>query len=412
MRFMKYLIVLGDGMADVPNPILSGKTPLQAASTPTICEYASKAICGLVKTLPDNVEPGSGPANMSVMGYDPLIYYTGRSPLEAISMGVPVENNDIVFRCNLVSLQHNGSVVPFEELTMHDYSAGEISTAEAQIIISDLDNALGREGLKLYAGRSYRHCLVWRDGPLHSELTAPHDITGRTISQYLPKGPAREDILNLMKRSYELLKEHPINVNRRLEGKNTADSIWLWGQGTKPVWPSFKSLYNKSGAVISAVDLLFGIAISAGLRPIEVEGATGNLESNLSGKADAAIRAFEDGIEYVYVHVEAPDECGHQGDVLGKVHAIERIENEIVRPLLTYLEDLKKSTGEDFRFLLLPDHPTPLDIRTHTSDPVPFILYDSTKYVSSGVTKYDEFSCNETGVFYPTGPSLFESFIK
>jgi 2,3-bisphosphoglycerate-independent phosphoglycerate mutase len=412
MKLMKYLIVLGDGMADIPNSSLSGKTPLQAAVTPIISDYASRALCGMVKTLPDDVEPGSGPANMSVMGYDPLLYYTGRSPLEAVSMGVPIQDGDIVFRCNLVSLRQSNALSSYEDLIMKDYSAGEISTEEAHVLITDLDAALGTEGLHLYSGRSYRHCLVWHNGPLQSQLTAPHDITDKDVRHYLPKGQMESEILQLMKRSHEVLKDHPVNLKRRLEGKNTADSIWLWGQGTRPNWPSFQSMYNKSGAVISAVDLLFGIAICAGLKPIEVEGATGNLNSNLLGKAKAAIRAFKEGIEYVYVHVEAPDECGHQGDIFGKVRAIEKIESDVIRPLLQHLEDSKKTTGEDFRFMFLPDHPTPLDIRTHTSNPVPFLLYDSTDDKRSGVEKYDEYSCAGTGIFYPTGPSLFEEFIK
>jgi len=399
-------------MADLPIPELGGKTPLQAATTPIADSLAATSLCGMVQTVPEGMEPGSGPANMSVMGYDPIKFYTGRSPLEAVNLGIQMNPDDIVFRCNLVSLQKPLNDSRYEECSMLDYSSGEISTAESSELIHDLGKALSSDKIRFFAGRSYRHCMVWENGPLCSQLTPPHDISGKTIAGYLPSGDRSDILLELMKNSVGILSDHPVNQSRRARGLRTADSIWLWGQGTRPNLPSFESVYGKRGAVISAVDLVFGIGRCAGLDVIEVPGATGILSSNLNGKAQAAIGCFSSGMDYVYLHVEAPDECGHQGDVHGKIEAISRIDREILLPVYEYLEKSRKQTGENYRIMFLPDHPTPISIRTHTSDPVPFLLYDSGECRDSGICDYSESSANSTGVHFSSGPELFERFIR
>jgi len=410
---MKYFILLGDGMADLPIQELLGYTPLQQAYKPNINSLAPQSECGLVRTIPDNMEPGSGPANMSVMGYPPEKYYTGRSPLEALSLGIQMAPDDMVFRCNLVSLSGNPDELGgYEKLTMKDYSAGEISTLEASKLIDALATELTDSDLHFYPGRSYRHCTVWEKGPGDTLLTPPHDITGKEIMSYLPSGNGASRLLGLMKKSYEILKNHPINVARRNSGKNTADSIWLWGQGTRPAIDDFTTLYGKTGAVISAVDLIFGLGRGAGLEVIEVDGATGTLDTNFAGKGQAAIRAFSTGIDYVYLHVEAPDECGHHGDIFGKVQAIEWIDEAIAGPVLRYLEDNRKIRGEDYHFMVLPDHPTPTSIKTHTSDPVPFLLYRSEDKNHIGIANYCECEATQTKIFYESGPALFAEFIK
>jgi len=409
---MKYFVLLGDGMADRPIPELSNRTPLQTAEIPCANSLSAKSLCGLVQTIPEGMEPGSGPANMSVMGYDPARYYTGRSPIEAVSLGIDMSPEDIVFRCNLVSLsgrRDNG--FSYRDLTMADYSAGEITTEESCVLIRALEDELSSDLIHFYAGRSYRHCLVWKNGPIGSVLTPPHDISGKCVSDYLPKGEGSELLNGLMRRSEAILHSHPVNVRRKELGKPTADSIWLWGQGTRPDLPSFESLYGKSGAVISAVDLVFGIGLLIGLQIIEVPGATGNLNTNFAGKAKAAMRAFEDGKEFVYLHVEAPDECGHQGDHAGKVKAIERIDADILSPVSEWLQENKKKTGEEYRILFLPDHPTPVSIRTHTSEPVPFMLYSSISPAGNGAKAFNEPEAAATGLRFDSGPCLFRFFI-
>lgn len=399
-------------MADLPVSEIGGITPLQAANKPIADSLASASLCGMVQTVPEGMEPGSGPANMSVMGYDPVKYYTGRSPLEAVNLGIRMNPTDVVFRCNLVSLAKPLISSPYEESSMLDYSSGEITTAESAELIRDLSSALSSDIIRFYAGRSYRHCMVWENGPLSTLLTPPHDISGKAITEYLPSGDRSDVLLDLMKKSVRILSDHPVNRNRRERGLRTADSIWLWGQGTRPNLPSFDSLYGKKGAVISAVDLVFGIGRCAGLEVIEVPGATGTLSSNLTGKAQAAIDSFSSGTDYVYLHVEAPDECGHQGDLHGKIEAIARIDREILRPVYEYLEKSRQMNGDHYRIMFLPDHPTPLSIRTHTSDPVPFLLYGSRDQKGCGVSDFSELSAGSTGIHFSSGPALFERFIR
>lgn len=409
---MKYFILLGDGMSDLPISELNGKTPLQASNIPTADFLCANSICGMVKTVPDGMEPGSGPANMAVMGYDPSKYYTGRSPLEAVSLGIQMAPEDIVFRCNLVSLLSSSDKKEYRNAMMLDYSSGEITTAEAAKLISSIQTNLSSDDTTFYAGRSYRHCLVWKNGPTEATLTPPHDISGKCIETYLPTGERADQIISLMTQSVDVLKNHPVNISRKERGLHTADSIWLWGQGSRPSLPSFKSLYGRKGAVISAVDLIFGIGMCAGLQTIEVEGATGTLATNYKGKADAAIQAFSTGMDYVYLHVEAPDECGHHADIYGKIEAIENIDKYVLLPVYNHLLAEKERTGEDFRILFLPDHPTPISLRTHTSEAVPFLLYRSDSTVSSVASSYSEFSASQTGVHFSTGPALFEEFIR
>jgi 2,3-bisphosphoglycerate-independent phosphoglycerate mutase len=420
---MKYFILLGDGMADLPISELSGMTPLQFAHKPNIDYLAVSATCGMVQTIPEGMEPGSGPANMSVMGYDPNVYYTGRSPLEALSLGIEMAPTDMVFRCNLVSLSQpepdrsesnkpEVSDADYCDLTMLDYSSGEISTEEASGLIAAIEKSLSSDDLHFFPGKSYRHCTVWQHGPGSMVLTPPHDISGRCIREYLPTGEGSDRILSLMKASQKILKDHPVNVRRREKGLNTADSIWLWGQGTKPAMADFTETYGRKGAVISAVDLIFGLGRCSGLELIEVPGATGRLDTNFAGKGQAAIDGFTSGLDYIYLHVEAPDECGHHGDAPGKVLSIERIDEYIAGPVMEYLEANRQKTGEDYKIMILPDHPTPVSIRTHSENPVPFLLYQSNAPVSSGVTNYCEDQAEKTGIRYGSGPSLFEAFIK
>jgi len=410
---MKYFILLGDGMADLPIPELSGKTPLAYARKPNIDNLAQNAVCGMVQTIPEGMEPGSGPANMSVMGYDPNVYYTGRSPLEALSLGLQMNPTDMVFRCNLVSLSPSADPLDdYEDMTMLDYSSGEISTEESAAIISTIEKSLSSEDLHFFPGKSYRHCTIWQNGPASTLLTPPHDISGKTIREYLPWGEGADRILSLMRASYEILKIHPVNIRRRELGQNTADSIWLWGQGTKPAMADFTETYGRKGAVISAVDLIFGLGRCAGLETIEVEGATGRLDTNFAGKGQAAINGFISGLDYIYLHVEAPDECGHHGDSEGKVLSIERIDEFIAGPVWKYLEDNRRLTGEDYKIMVLPDHPTPVSLRTHSEDPVPFLLYESKSATKAGITNYCEKEAAATGVKYESGPALFKAFIN
>lgn len=408
---MKYLILLGDGMADLPIPELSMQTPLKSADKPNMDRLVGASVCGMVKTIPDGMEPGSGPANMSVMGYDPNVFYTGRSPLEALSLGLDMAPTDMIFRCNLVSLSQGAGSEEYEGMKMLDYSSGEISTEESTELIRSLEKELSLADLHFYPGRSYRHCTIWQNGPGTTVFTPPHDITGRNIREYMPSGEGSDRIIRLMKASYEILKDHPVNVRRREKGLNTADSIWLWGQGTKPAMADFEATYGRKGAVISAVDLIFGLGRCAGLEVIEVPGATGTLDTNFEGKGLAAIDAFKRGLDYVYVHVEAPDECGHHGDVLGKVYSIEQIDQKILAPLFEYLESNRLQTGEHFRIMILPDHPTPISTRTHSEQPVPFMLYDSSDLQDSGVKCYCEDEAAMTGIRYSSGPDLFRAFI-
>ena len=367
----KYVVILGDGMADYPIDELGGKTPLEVADKPNIDALCAKGELGLVKTVPAGMKPGSDVANLAVMGYSPARYYSGRSPLEALSIGIDLKDTDVAIRCNLVTLSDDE---PYENKTMLDYSAGEISTAEAKELIDFIESRLGNDKLHFYSGVSYRHCLVRHDSTLGTEYTPPHDISDKRITDYLPKALYGEEMLALLQKSYELLKDHPVNVARVKAGKNPANSIWLWGEGTRPALTSFEEKYGKIGAVISAVDLIKGIGIGAKMQVIEVEGACGTYETNFAGKAESAVKALlEDGCDYVYVHMEAPDECGHQGDLRHKILSIELIDHVVVQ----YIVDKLRCAKVDFSILVAPDHPTPIKLKTHTSDAVPYVLYRS-----------------------------------
>lgn len=380
---MKYIVILCDGMADKPLEELGGKTPLEAARTANMDRLAEKAEIGMVRTVPDGMAPGSDTANLSVIGYDPKKYYSGRSPLEALSIGAEMGDKDVSFRCNLVTLSEEEN--SYEERVILDHSSGEIPTEEAAVLLDALKKGLEREGYAFYTGTSYRHLLIQKEGKV-VELTAPHDILTRRIGEYLPKDQVLRE---MMVRSYDILKDHPINVQRRKEGKNPANSAWFWGAGTRPALTSFEEKNGVKGAMISAVDLLKGIAVGAGMHNIIVEGANGGLHTNYAGKAQAAVKALtEDGFDFVYVHIEAPDEMGHQGSAENKIKAIEYIDDQVVGPVAEAL----RAAGTDFRMLILPDHPTPVRVRTHTSDPVPYLLYDSTK-AEEGSGTY----CEKTG---------------
>lgn len=405
---MKYIVILGDGMADYRTPQLGDRTPLQCACKPAMDSLARRGETGMVKTIPEGIPPGSDAANLSVMGYNPRVYYSGRSPLEAVSMGVELGETDLAFRCNLVTLSEEGE---YEEKTMIDYSSDEISSAEASVLIEEVNRYFRTGQFQYYPGISYRHCMVWKDGPSGSpedfRLTPPHDILERKVTEYLPAGLHSTPILTMMKKSWEILKDHPVNKARQEKGLRPANSIWLWGQGRKPAIPKFDEKYGIRGSVISAVDLIKGIGLCAGLNSIDVEGATGNIHTNFSGKAQAALEEIRKGADFVYVHIEAPDECGHRYEIENKVKSIEMIDRLVIAPILEGLEG-----KYDFRMLVLPDHPTPLSLRTHTSEPVPYILYDSGVRITSGVDGYDEFQAKETGVFIEEGHTLMDRLIR
>lgn len=389
-------------MADYPVEALGGKTPLEVAKKPNIDRLARGGRLGMVKTVPDGLKPGSDVANLSAMGYDPLKCYTGRSPLEAVSIGIQMDDTDVAFRCNLVTLSDEAE---YAEKTMVDYSSGEITTAEAAELIRAVDEAFRTDEILFYPGISYRHCMIWHQGPVGQNLTPPHDISDRKITEYLPQNPV---ILDLMKRSYEILKDHPINRDRIARGLNPANSIWLWGEGTRPGVTGFEAAYGVKASVISAVDLIKGIGLCAGMKVIEVEGATGNIDTNFKGKGEAALKTLLDGQDLVYIHVEAPDECGHHGDLEGKIQAIERIDQDIVGPLLNGLE----AAGEDYSILVMPDHPTPISIKTHISDPIPYLLYCSTDVTDSGIDTYTEKTGKSTGVYVEPGYLLMQQLLK
>ncbi len=396
---MKYLVLLCDGMADTPVPQLDGKTPMEAAYKPHMDALAAKATVGKAKTVPDGLKPGSDVANLSVLGYDPLRFYTGRSPLEAASIGIDLSPSQYAIRCNLVTLSDEEN---YADKTMVDYCGGDISTEEADQLIRWLDEKMP-EGIRLYTGVSYRHCMVWDNAdPDLGDLTPPHDISGRKITDYLPDPEKAGLLLDIMKESNRLLPEHPVNKARVAAGKRPANSMWLWGKGRKAALQDFTEKTGLKGSIISAVDLLKGIGILSHMQVIEVEGATGYIDTNFDGKAAAAIRAFQEGSDLVYVHVEAPDECGHRGEISNKVHAIELIDEKILGPVQAALEQLG-----DYRIMVMPDHPTPLAIKTHTSEPVPFLIYDSTREVQ-GVSSFTEANAAKTGLYLPQAYKLME----
>ena len=377
---MKYLVMLCDGMADEPLEELGGKTPLEAAATPNMDRLAKVSEIGMVRTVPEGMAAGSDTANLSVIGYDPKRYYTGRSPLEALSIGVDMAPDDVSFRCNVVTLSEEEE--KYEDRKILDHSSDEISTEEAAVLLEALKEGLKRDGYEFYVGTSYRHLLIWKHGSV-VELTPPHDILTKRIGEFLPKDSLLRE---MMEKSYEILNHHPVNEARRKNGLKPANSAWFWGAGTRPALKAFEELHGKTGAMISAVDLLKGIAVGAGMQNLMVEGANGGLHTNYTGKAEAAVKALtEDGFDFVYIHVEAPDEMGHQGKVKDKIRSIEWIDEKIIGPVT---ERLSKQ-GQDFRMLVLPDHPTPICVRTHTADPVPYLLYDSTKN-AQGAASYDE----------------------
>lgn len=399
---MKYVVVLGDGMADKPIEVLDGKTPLAYANTPNMDILSKKSEIGMVHTIPEGMKPGSDTANLSVLGYDPKIYYSGRSPLEALSIGVPMKDTDIALRCNVVTISEED--IPFEEHTIIDHSSDEISTEDCAVLLDAVKKELENEIYKFYVGTSYRHCLIWDKGEV-VELTPPHDVLGQVIGQHLPTDEVLRD---MMKKSYDILKDHPLNIERKNQGLKPANCCWFWGAGTKPMLSDFKEKTGKSGMMISAVDLLKGIAVGAGMGVAEVEGANGGLHTNYAGKTQAALDALlKDGYDFAYIHVEAPDEMGHQGSVEKKVKAIEYLDEKVIGPLVKALDE----SGEAYRLLVLPDHPTPICIRTHSSDSVPFMLYDSTASVDAD-WNYNEEEAAESGNKIDKGHMIIEHLFE
>ena len=399
---MKYVIILGDGMSDEPVEALGGRTPLEAASTPAMDELAAKGEMGMVQNVPAGMSPGSEIANLSVMGYDPLTDFTGRSPLEALSVGVEMGPDDVIFRCNIVTLSDRGE--PYEDKLILDHSSGEISTADADILMDAIREAFNDETFQFYTGTSYRHIMVWKHGKV-SALEPPHDHLTDAAGPWLP----REAVLRqFMEKSFQILNEHPLNLKRAAEGKNKANSLWYWGAGTKPSLQNFTEKTGLRGAMVSAVDLLKGIAVGAGMEVCQVEGATGSIDTNWEGKAQAAIDALlKGGNDFCYIHLEAPDEMAHQGLTEEKVKSIEYLDSRIVAPVKKALED----AGEDFRMLILPDHPNLLRLRTHVGAPVPYVLYDST-HQRRKLAHYSEKEAAATGIFEPQGCKLMERFLK
>ena len=398
---MKYIVVLGDGMSDEPVAALGGKTPLEYANTPAMDALASMGEMGMVQNVPTGMSPGSEVANLSVMGYDPLTDFTGRSPLEALSVGVEMEPDDIVFRCNLVTLTEPE---PYAEKTILDHSSGEIATADADILMDAIRENFNSEEFQFYTGTSYRHIMVWKHGRL-ARLEPPHDHLTQVIGPYLPQ----ESVLReFMEKSFDILNHHPLNEQRAAEGKHKGNSLWYWGAGTRPSLRSFQEKTGLKGAMVSAVDLLKGIAVGAGMQVCQVEGATGSIDTNWEGKAQAAIDALlKDGCDFVYIHVEAPDEMAHQGLPEEKVRSIEYLDSRVLAPVWKAV----KEAGEECRILVLPDHPNLLRLRTHTADPVPYVLYDSTRERKT-VAHYSETEAKATGIFEPQGYKLMERFLK
>jgi len=402
---MKYIVVLGDGMADWKIEALGGKTCLEAANTPTLDKLAPLSEVGLCKTVPDGLKPGSDVANMSVLGFDPHRYYTGRSPLEATSMGIRLSPTDVTVRCNLVTLSDEEN---YEDKTMLDYSAGEITTEEATELIDFLKKRFDDEKYTLYGGISYRHCLVVKGGKVGNTLTPPHDISDQKITGKLPMGKTAARYREMMEESYRLLKNHPVNLKRIREGKNPANSIWLWGEGTKPALAPFeKERGGLKGGIISAVDLVKGIGMLADMDVLEVAGATGNYNTSFKGKAEAAADYLLAGGDFVYIHMEAPDECGHHGDFEHKIYSIEKIDGEVIPTLIKRLTD----AGEDFAMLVTPDHPTPCQIKTHVSEPVPYLIYSTKKNLGCGARRYTEGEAAKTGIYVGKGHKLIERLL-
>lgn len=400
---MKYIVILGDGMADRPSDELGGRTPLMAAKTPQMDWLAGRAEIGLAATIPQGMKPGSDTANLAVLGYDPAVYYSGRSPLEALSIGAPMKDTDVALRVNIVTISSEDDI-PFEERVITDHSSGEIDTQDAAVLLKAVTDTFTDEEFSFYVGTSYRHCCIWDKGEV-TDLAQPHDHLGEVIGRYLPEN---EKFRKMMEKSFEVLNHHPLNEKRRAEGKNPANCFWFWGAGTKPSLPSFREKTGKKGTMISAVDLLKGIAVGAQMNSLNVEGANGQLETNYEGKAKAALDVLlKDDYDFVYVHVEAPDEMGHQGSYERKIKAIEYLDQRLIKPVTEGL----KAAGADFRMLIMPDHPTPVAIRTHSSEPVPYMIYDSTAEQSHSC-RYNEETAKESGIIVKPGYKIMERLLQ
>ncbi len=401
---MKYLVLLCDGMADYPADALGGKTPMSKSVTPNMLRLAKKGVQGLVKTVADNMKPGSDVANLAVLGYDPQVYYSGRSPLEAGSIGIDMKPTDVSFRCNLVTLSDEAE---YSDKTILDYCADDISTEEARVLIEYLAQHFNNDEFSLYSGVSYRHCLIWDNGTLNvGELTPPHDITGKPIKNYIPSHENAKKLYDMMVKSYDLLKDHPVNLARIAKGKRPANSMWFWGEGVRKPLTPFMEKYGLRGSMISAVDLLKGIGKFTEMNVVNVEGATGYIDTNFEGKAQAAIKEFENGADLVYVHVEAPDECGHRNEPENKVKSLELIDNLILGPVLEALEKY-----DDYKVLIMPDHATPLALKTHTNDPIPFMMYHKKGEVE-GLDEFSEESAKSTGIYFDDGHNTMKRFIE
>ena len=398
---MKYLVLIPDGMADEKIEAIGNRTPMEAANKPMMDLLASQSLVGTVSNVPEGMVPESDTANMAILSFNPRVYSKGRSPLEAVSMGIEMKPDETAYRCNVVTLTDDGD---YDDKIILDHSADEITTPEAAQLIAALDEKLGNATRKFYTGVSYRHCLIWKNGDDKYPFMRPHDILGKRIGEYLPKKEnGGEAFYRLMRDSFEILNHHPVNEARRARGLKPANSAWLWSPGKKPQMPNFKEKWGLDGAVISAVDLIKGIGLCAGMKSIDVEGATGNVRTNYRGKAEAAIGAFRDGYNYVYIHVEAPDECGHRAELENKILSVEKIDHEILKPVYDYLV----ASGEDFRVMVLPDHPTPIRLRTHTIDPVPFFIYSSNK-ARNGVSTFNEETAAAKKFYLPDGYRLME----
>ncbi len=397
---MKYVTILCDGMADMPNKTLDGKTPMEMAHKPVMDKLAQLSEVGMVRTVPHGMPAGSDVANLTVLGYDTRECYTGRAPLEAANLGIDLKKSDIAFRCNLVTLSDG----EFNDKLMLDYCADDIHTDEAEKIIADIQSEFGGGEFDFYTGTAYRHCMIWHNGKSKFELTPPHDITGKAIAKHLPSDPNADALLDIMRRSIELLRNHPVNFKRIKAGLRPANAVWFWGQGSRPKFQNFKDRYKIDGAVVSAVDLIKGIAKLTGMHVCEVEGATGYIDTNYEGKIAAAVEQLNCGSDFVYIHVEAPDECGHRGQASNKIRAIEDIDRRVLQPLIKELDTM----GEQYRLLILPDHPTPLSTRTHSDAPVPYLLYAGGNIISSEIDSFTEDSASKTGQFIEQGHTLIQ----
>ncbi|MCL1858430.1 MAG: cofactor-independent phosphoglycerate mutase [Oscillospiraceae bacterium] len=404
----KIAVIIPDGMADMKLPELGNKTPMEVADKPCMDFLAQNGICGMVECIPDGmISDASANANLAILGYDPKIYSNGRSPLEAANIGLELRKNDTAFRCNLITVGDGALDAPdiYENKIIIDHSADEISTEDADILIKFLDKELGTDKIRFHTVKSYRHCLLWENCPEYKDFTGPHDILNKQTKEYLPS----DDYLDLMKKSYDILNNHPLNIKRRENNKRPANSIWLWSPGTKPDMPDFKSKTGLDGSVIAAVDLIQGLGIYAGMNVIQVDGATGNYHTNYKNKGLGAIKEFENGKDFVFVHIEAPDECGHRKEIENKIKSIEKIDNMIIKPIYDYLN----ANFDDFKIIILPDHPTMLSTGAHSYDPVPFLIYKKGSRNKSGIDNFNEESVSEKdGIFIQNGYELLDFIME